>query len=98
MKKGFTLFELMIVVVIIGIFAAVVIPKFNEIQEQEQAETLIRGTVTSYTHDTISISPGPGAIAEVYRIRSTWDIVVYAEIQATAVGDSIVSYEILKEE
>lgn len=40
-KKGFTLVEIMIVVVIIGLLAAMAIPAFNKVREQSREKAII---------------------------------------------------------
>ncbi|MBC2595120.1 prepilin-type N-terminal cleavage/methylation domain-containing protein [Ruficoccus amylovorans] len=39
-KKGFTLVEIMIVVVIIGLLAAMAIPAFNKVREESRMKTI----------------------------------------------------------
>jgi general secretion pathway protein G len=69
-RSGFTLIEILIVVVILGILAAIVIPQFSNASQMARQNTLkdalryLRTQIVVYKAQHLDISPGyPGGVA-----------------------------------
>jgi len=72
-NKGFTLVELMVVIVIIGVLAALAIPKFNEASTKAKISE-IPTVISSWDHAVCA------RIAEVGEVPTTTDVLVFEPV------------------
>ena len=107
-QKGFTLVELVIVIVIIGILAAIAIPKFADLstsaqvaacrQNQEACESAMTIYYTRSAIDPTSVGLAAGDPAQYPAAGSEGDLITYNLLDAWPSCPLLVSFFILWEE